>query len=140
MSAADRLDDVSRLRSAVERQLASGVPVPDGPAALEATLRFTESADEQGLIVALQELGEDDDAVADLVEGYRQLDGADAADQVAAAWNWVADGLEVDEDSGLKLQDVIDALQQRWEDTIDAERWEEHVAAQIDAEPQAFGL
>lgn len=140
MSAQDRVDDVARLRDAVERQLASGVPVPDAPAALEATLRFTESADEQGLIVALQEIEDDDDRVADIIEGFRQLGGTEAADQAAAAWNWIADGLEVDEDSGLKLQDVIDALQQRWEDTVDAERWEEHVAARVDDDPEAFGL
>lgn len=109
--------------------------------AAHSTLRLVELTDEDGLIDALQELGEGaDDAVADMVEGLRFLDFDDAAEQLAAAWNWIEDGLTVDQEAGMKVRDVIDALNQRWEDTVDAEKVELRVAERIDEDPEAFGL
>lgn len=141
MSAADRLDDVARLRERAERQLQSGVSVPEGPMAAHSTLRLVELTDEDGLIDALQELGEEaDDAVADMVEGMRFLDFDDAAEQLAAAWNWIEDGLVVDQEAGMKVREVIEALNERWEQSVDAVKVELRIAERIDEDPEAFGL
>lgn len=141
MSAADRLDDVARLRERAERQLQSGVSVPEGPMAAHSTLRLVEITDEDGLIDALQELGEGaDDAVADMVEGMRFLDFDDAAEQLAAAWNWIEDGLVVDQEAGMKVREVIEALNERWEQSVDAVKVELRIAERIDEDPEAFGL
>lgn len=141
MTAADRLDDVARLRERAERQLQSGVAVPEGPMAAHSALRLVELTDEDGLIDSLQELGEGaDDAVADMVEGLRFLGFDDAAEQLGAAWNWIEDGLVVDQEAGMKVREVIDALNQRWEQSVDAEKVEQRVAERIDEDPDAFGL
>jgi hypothetical protein len=161
MSAADRIDDVTRLRERVTQQLASGVPVPEAALGLEASLRFVESTDEDGLVGALEEV--EDEFVADVVEALRGLGLRRAADQVGAAWNWVADGFAVeatdhdpdfddeDEDDApesesargkkaAKIAEVAEALDSRWEGTLDSERLEEKLAEAVDADPEAYGL
>ncbi|MGO3139899.1 MAG: hypothetical protein ACTII3_04065 [Galactobacter sp.] len=162
MSAADRIDDVVRLRERVAQQLSSGVPIPEAALGLEASLRFVEAADEDGLVGALEE--QDDEFVADVVEALRALDLKDAADQIGAAWNWIADGFAVeavdhdpdfddeDDDAGdsdsessrskkaAKIADVVEALDSRWEKTLDSEALEEALAQAMDADPEAYGL
>ncbi|MGO1318910.1 MAG: hypothetical protein ACTMIK_01505 [Galactobacter sp.] len=162
MSAADRIDDVVRLRERVAQQLSSGGPIPEAALGLEASLRFVEAADEDGLVGALEE--QDDEFVADVVEALRALDLKDAADQIGAAWNWIADGFAVeavdhdpdfddeDDDAGVsdsessrskkaaKIADVVEALDSRWEKTLDSEALEEALAQAMDADPEAYGL
>lgn len=141
MSATDRLDEVARLRERVERQLGSGATVPEGPAAARAVLRLAELTDEDGLIDALQQLGEHgDDEAAEMVEGLRYLGFDDAAEQLSTAWNWIEDGLSVDPEAGVKARDVVDALNERWDEGIDSETVELRIAERIEADPAAFGL
>jgi hypothetical protein len=163
MSAADRIDDVSRLRTRVADQLASGVPIPEAALGLEASLRFVEAADEDGLVGALED--QEDEFVADVVEALRALGLRAAADQVGAAWNWIADGFPVegasaadadyedfeeDEDdsdsetgrskTAAKVAEVAEALDARWEDTLSTETLEERLAEAVDQDPEAYGL
>ncbi|MGO3153008.1 MAG: hypothetical protein ACTIJJ_10375 [Galactobacter sp.] len=163
MSGADRIDDVVRLRERVAQQLSSGVPVPEAALGLEASLRFVEATDEDGLVGALED--QDDEFVADVVEALRALDLKDAAEQVGAAWNWIADGFAVeaadhdpdfddvdDDEAGdpdsestrskkaAKIADVVEALDTRWEKTLDSEALETALAEAVDADPEAYGL
>lgn len=161
MSARDRIEDVTRLRDRVADQLASGVPVPEAAVGLEASMRFVETADEDGLVGALE--NQEDEFVADVVEALRSLDLRSAAEQVGAAWNWIADGFPVDsssdadedfadfeedeEDSetgrskhAAKVAEVVEALDARWEHTLDAEALEERLGEAVDQDPEAYGL
>jgi hypothetical protein len=163
MSAADRIDDVTRLRDRVADQLASGVPIPEAALGLEASLRFVEATDDDGLVGALED--QDDDFVADVVEALRALGLKAAADQVGAAWNWIADGFAVEGGSGAdddfsefeddeddpdseagrsktaaKVAEVAEALDARWEDTLSSEALEERLAQAVDEDPEAYGL
>lgn len=140
---ADRLDDVARLADAAARELAAGGTLPDAVASLHHARRFVELADEDGLLETVEALAEQEDgdaAVADVVDALRSLGFTTAADQVSAAFNWSEDGYPVDTEAGIKVSDVRSALDTRFEDSVDAEKLEDALAASIDDDPAAYGL